>query len=248
MYSAKIDGKPTTFGTSGLLYRSNKLMYDRATNTIWHQFTGEPVIGPLAGGTRLPFFPSTLTTWQEWLDEHPDTTVLSDETGVYPASRYQPEAEPRSIYFEYRRDPGTMFPVWPRNDQLDTKDIVLGLEIGGETKAYPIKVLQRDRVVNDTVGGADVVVVASANSQAARAYERDGRTFSLADAGGGLAAESVGASLVDSDGVTWRVTEEFLVSEADASQQLERIPTRTTLWFGWFAFHPDTQVHTSDRG
>ena len=48
MYSARIDGEPTTFGTSGLLYRSNKLMYDRTTNSIWNQFTGEPVIGPLA--------------------------------------------------------------------------------------------------------------------------------------------------------------------------------------------------------
>ena len=48
MYSAKVNDQPTTFGTSGLLYRSNKLMYDRATETIWHQFTGEPVIGPLA--------------------------------------------------------------------------------------------------------------------------------------------------------------------------------------------------------
>ena len=49
MYSARVNGQPTTFGTSGLLFRSNKLMYDRATNTLWHQFTGEPVIGELAG-------------------------------------------------------------------------------------------------------------------------------------------------------------------------------------------------------
>ena len=64
MYSARIDGETTTFGTSGLLYRSNKVMYDRATNTLWHQFTGEPIIGPLAdSGIRLPFYPVLLTTW-----------------------------------------------------------------------------------------------------------------------------------------------------------------------------------------
>ena len=139
MYSARVNGQPTTFGTSGLLYRSNKLMYDRATNTVWHQFTGEPVIGALAGsGVKLPFFPSVLTTWQEWLAEHPDTTVISDETGLYEQSFYEPESDPASIYYDYRSSSETMFPVWPRSDKLVTKDVVLGVEIGGESKAYPL--------------------------------------------------------------------------------------------------------------
>jgi hypothetical protein len=78
VYSAIIDDEPTTFGTTGFLYRSNKLMYDRLTRSVWNQFTGVPVIGPLAeDGARLSFFPVLLTTWQEWVEEHPDTTVLS---------------------------------------------------------------------------------------------------------------------------------------------------------------------------
>ena len=77
MYSAKLDGERVTFGTSGLLYRSNKLMYDRKTNTLWRQFTGEPVVGALAdSGIRLSIFPVVLTQWQEWVAAHPDTTVL----------------------------------------------------------------------------------------------------------------------------------------------------------------------------
>ena len=84
MYSAKINGEPTTFGTSGMLYQSNKLMYDRTTNSLWNQFTGEPIAGPLASsGMRLPYFASVVTTWEDWLAEHPDTTVLSLETGIY---------------------------------------------------------------------------------------------------------------------------------------------------------------------
>ena len=67
MYSGIVNGEATTFGTSGLLYRSNKVMYDRATNSLWNQFIGEPVIGPLAdSGIRQPFFPSVVTTWDEW--------------------------------------------------------------------------------------------------------------------------------------------------------------------------------------
>jgi hypothetical protein len=66
VYSAKIDGEPTTFGTSGLLYRSNKLMYDRNTESLWSSLLGEPVIGPLADSEiKLAFFPVVLTTWEE---------------------------------------------------------------------------------------------------------------------------------------------------------------------------------------
>ena len=66
MYSAKIDGEPTTFGTSGLLYRSNKLMYDRKTESLWSSLLGEPVIGLLADSEiKLAFFPVVLTTWEE---------------------------------------------------------------------------------------------------------------------------------------------------------------------------------------
>ena len=138
MYSAKIDGQPTTFGTSGLLYRSNKVMYDRLTNSLWQQLTGEPVVGPLAdSGIKLSFFPVELTTWGEWMARHPDTTVLALETGVYAPEQYEHESDPRATYNDYFASPFTMFPVWERSDALETKAIVLGLSLGGESRAYP---------------------------------------------------------------------------------------------------------------
>jgi hypothetical protein len=165
VYSAKINGEPTTFGTSGLLYRSNKIMYDRTTLSLWHQFTGEPVIGPLAdSGIKLPFFPVLLTTWGEWLDEHPDTTVLSLETGVYSPQLYPPEESPRAFYTDYFSSPDTMFPVWLRDEALAPKEVVLGLSVGDAHKAYPVKALQQVRVVNDTLGDSEVVVIASPSS------------------------------------------------------------------------------------
>ena len=95
-----------------MLYRSNKVMYDRLTNSLWNQLTSEPVIGPLwDSGIKLDFFPVSLTTWEEWLELHPDTTVLDQETGVYPAEFYTPENNPQSIYYEYFESPETMFPV-----------------------------------------------------------------------------------------------------------------------------------------
>ena len=242
MYSAKIEGKPTTFGTSGMLYRSNKVMYDRATKSLWHQFTGEPIIGPLANsGIVLPFFPSVVTTWAEWLEEHPDTTVISTETGLYAPSFYVPETDSRAIYFEYFNSPETMFPVPHRKDGLEPKDIVAGLSIGGAHKAYPVTSLQRERVVNDTVGGQEVVIVASASTRSGRAYHRNGLQFSGVEDGGAPAAE-----LRDGDGALWQVTEKHLIMRDDPTQTLARIPTSTSFWFGWFSFHQDTLLFDAD--
>ena len=86
------------------------------------------MIGHLANsGIKLRTFPASLTTWGEWLAEHPDTTVLSTETGIYPRRPideifYLREDDVRSAYFDYRASPDTMFPIWERDDRLETKD------------------------------------------------------------------------------------------------------------------------------
>ena len=235
MYSAKIDGEDTTFGTSGMLYQSNKLMYDRATNSIWNQFTGEPVIGPLAqSGIRLSIFPSVLTTWEDWLAEHPDTTVISQDTGLYPADFYVNEWEPEAIYYEYFASPDTMFPVFSRDDSLAAKATVIGVGVGGEYKAYPINAFADEPVINDVVGGQPIVVVGSNLFGEARVYEREGQTF----------AQDGDGAVRDGDGALWVPGEEAL-AESDGGGTLARIPTVTSFWHGWFTFHPNTALHGS---
>ncbi len=244
MYSAKIEGEPTTFGTSGLLFRSNKVMYDRLTKSLWHQFTGEPIVGPLAdSGIKLPFFPLLLATWEEWVDLHPDTTVLSIETGLYASSTYAVESDPRAVYNDYFSVAHTWFPVPDRSAVLATKAVVLGVGIGEAYKAYPVDILQRERVVNDVLGGEEIVVVGSSVSQGARAYERDGQSFSL---GPDDTSEGIPGELVDSSGVTWNVLEEHLVNARDSSEKLARVPTHMSFWFGWYSFHQDTELYTTD--
>ena len=240
-YHGKFDGMETTFGTSGFLYRSNKIMYDRETFSLWNQETGQPVIGELAdSGIQLNFFPTLLTTWGEWTDEHPDTTVLALDTGVYQPGRYFPEDNPNATYYEYFNTPGTMFPVWIRDDSLEAKDVVLGVNVGEAQKAYPVSVLQVERVVNDTLGETNVVVLGSEISQAAKAYERGDQEFSRTE---GDASTGVPMKLVDKNGHVWDVTEEALVNASDASQTLPRIPTHSSFWFGWYAFYPETELY-----
>ena len=241
MYSTEIPdalkprglGETTEFGTSGMLYRSNKLMYDRATETLWHQFRGEPVAGPLAGsGIRLKVLPNVLTTWGEWLAGHPDTTVISNDTGIYPAEFYTPEEDFSSIYYSYRADPGTMFPVAGIDGGLPIKDQVFGLTFNGEARAYPRSALALEPVLNDTVGGQDVVIITVAGG-GVRAYNRDGLQFQISPEG----------QLQDDSGRQWQVFEDALENADDPSQRLERLPSRDAYWFGWHAFYPHTDIY-----
>ena len=230
----------TEFGTSGMLYRSNKLMYDRATETLWHQFRGEPVVGPLAGsGIRLEILPNVLTTWGQWLAAHPDTTVISNETGVYPADSYRPEWDMASIYFSYRADPGTMFPVAGIDDSLPVKEQVFGLAFNGAAKAYPRRLLADAPILHDAVGGRNVVILTNGFAGGPRAYDRGDRTFQSA-----ASAAVIGqpAALEDDSGNLWAVLEDALVVKGNPSMRLERLPSRDAYWFGWQAFYPHTEI------
>ena len=119
---------------------------------------------------------------------------------------------------------------------------MLGVSQGGQHKAYPVVELQRERVVNDVVGGVEIVVIASPASEASRAYERGGQHFTLAQ------DDTATGTLLDSTGTRWLATEEFLVDSADPTAQLRRLPTFMAFWFGWYQAHPDTQVYGVDRG
>ena len=84
---------------------------------------------------------------------HPDTTVLEQETGLYPAAFYAPEEDPQAIYYDYFNAPETMFPVPYRDDRLETKDVVLGVQLNDSYKAYSSAALRESSLVNDVVGG-----------------------------------------------------------------------------------------------
>ncbi len=217
-------------------------MYDRLTNSLWNQFTGEPIIGELRdSGIQLDLYPVLVTTWEEWVELHPDTTVLSRDTGHYPPAYYLPEGHPQAIYYDYFNSPDTIFAAPDRDERLATKEVVLGVEVNGSYKAYSIAALQDEGVVNDVVGGEGIVVLGSSGSQGARAYFRGDNVFKAVEEGVGV---GIPAAIVDADGGRWEVTEEFLVNKSDESERLGRIATHMSFWFGWFQFHTDTELYT----
>ena len=242
MYSTKVNGEVLEFGTSGFLYQSNKLMYDRKTKTLWHQFRGEPVIGELAdSGIRLDVIPVALTTWQDWLSSHPDTTVLDVETGVYPGETYLQESSRFSIYYDYRERSDTMFPVVTRSQVLPTKSQVFGLTFNGRQRAYPLEVLEQEPVINDSLGGVDIVVVTPDNGAGTRAYQRGVHRFVE------VREEAETAVLLDDAGQRWQLEEDGLVPTDEMTELLPRLPSRNSYWFGWYSFYPSTEVYGQDQ-
>lgn len=203
------------FGSSGLLYRSNKLMFDRQTYSLWSQFTGTPVMGPLAPtGFQLPRLPLVTSTWQAWAEAHPETTVLSLETG------FLRDYGPGAAYRDYVATPDLMFPAAVADTRRRAKDWVLGLETQGAAKAWPLSVFEEGRVLNDRVGALAVVLLSVGQGRGVRAYARGETEFSRSEQG-----QLIG------DGETWTQTEAALIGPA--GQRLERVPTQIAYWFAW---------------
>ena len=129
VYSATIDDQPRTFGVSGLLYNSDVLLYDRETQSLWSQILSTAISGPSKGKKLTPLSVSH-TSWKDWKDTHPQTDVLSTNTGFQ--RDYQ-----RSPYGDYNESRTLYFPVSANSKRYHPKERVLGITVNGKHKAYP---------------------------------------------------------------------------------------------------------------
>ncbi|MGE3809037.1 MAG: DUF3179 domain-containing protein [Gemmataceae bacterium] len=220
------DSAGHTFGTSGLLYRSNKLMFDEATKSLWSTFEGQPVVGPLVGKQiQLASFPVVTTTWGEWKQRHPDTTVLSLATG------HVRDYGEGVAYYAYYADDRLWFVVPHLDPVLANKDEVLCLrdpETPEEPVAIAVAFLKNHTLYEVRVGKLDMLVLTDA-SGASRVYERSGRHF----------VAWAGADVVDDAGHSWQVSENAL---SHAGSRLPRLPAHRAFWFGWHAAYPKARL------
>ncbi|MEM7000704.1 MAG: DUF3179 domain-containing protein [Pseudomonadota bacterium] len=210
-------GPALEFGSSGLLYQSNKLMYDRATNSLWNQFTGEPVIGELANsGQKLNALPLVTTTWKRWREMNPETKVMAPSTG------FDRPYEPGAAYGDYFRSNKLMFPTLTDDRSLPQKAEVFGLRMSGANKAWPLKNFRGGKVINDQIGVIPVVLIGDSKSRQVRAYRRDQNQFEKANKQ---------LTEIKSGDATWRVAEDAL--HGPAGEQLTRLPGHLSFWFAW---------------
>ena len=228
LYYTGHEGVNHELGTSGFLYRSNKLMYDRATQSLWSTIRGAPVVGPLAGkGIALERGAVVTTTWGEWRRRHPGTLVLSLDTGFL---RNYAEG---AAYRDYFATDELMFPVPVLDARLKNKDEVFTVALAGHPGA-PLAIsaafLAATPVHHDEIEGAALVVLTDP-SGANRAYASEDVTFVRYD--GDRRVE-------DGSGAVWTLDEHALTAED--GRALRRIPAQRAFWFGWRAAFPNTRL------
>ena len=217
LFETKVDGrrKPFVFGSSGFLYRSNKLMFDRETLSLWNQFTGQPVVGPLADSAiSLEQRPVVITRWLDWRRTNPETTVLSLQTG------HRRDYGSGVVYSDYFASRKLMFPTNVDETRHRQKDYVFGLRLFGGAKAWPLVAFAKTPVINDTLAGQPVVLIGDPGGRSVRAYERGAESF--APQGKGLRAK---------DGTLWQITEDALI--APDRRSLGRLAGQISYWFAW---------------
>ncbi|SRR5713101_4404504 len=142
VYDPRADGHRYTFGVSGLLYQQNLLFFDHETESLWSQLRGGAVAGPLAG-TSLRLLPVNMTTWQSWKAKHPQTLVLSFQTG-------------------YKRD----YSLDPYRDFPLDRHLAFVISINGETKIYPFSELKKAAsALQDDLAGHTFTILFDAKQQ-----------------------------------------------------------------------------------
>jgi hypothetical protein len=245
-YERTIQGNVTSFGTSGQLYASALVMYDRATETLWTHFNGEAVVGLLTG-TQLVEHPSPLLSWGEFVAAYPTGKVLDWEAagfhrdyGRNPYSGYDtPDGRP----FLFR---GSL------DDRAMAMQRVVGIDHGDATVAYAVQAVSGGgaKATNVALGSTNAVILwksgqASALETHDQATGRDVGSFGVFDAlldGQQLTFSAVGELLVDDQtGSVWSVTG-FSVEGELSGSQLDQIPHLDTFWFAWSTYQPDTSL------
>ena len=243
-----IDGEPTTFGTSGSLYNSNLVMYDRATESYWPQATGQAVKGPLTG-RNLERIPAQIVSWADFSDAFPDGRVLSRDTGhdrnygTNPYPGYD-DVDTPPFLFEGEAD-----------GRLAAVERVLGVQEGDEVTAFPYFRLEEAAdgdlaAVGANVGGRELLVVWKKGTTSAL----DGPEIASSRDVGAAAAfyPKVGDRKLEFEVHAGRIVDTKTASVWNIfgratsgpleGEQLDGADAFDTFWFDWAAFHPETQI------
>ena len=232
----EIDGELLDFGVSGKLIMNALVMYDRQTGSYWSQILGRAVRGPLAGSTLEPV-PYVQMTWGEWRALYPESVAL--QTADWDGR------DPYASYFE-RPDAGVIGESNP-DRRLPGKAMVTAAVVDGAAVAYPWDVLERERVVNHSVGGVPIVAVHASEAASTVLFQRrhDGQTLTFRpEPDAPPAARGLARRIVDDQtGSTWSAWTGVAVEGPLAGAALVQIPSTSVFWFAWSDFHPDTALY-----
>ncbi len=229
LYKSTKDGVTYDLETSGFLFRSNKLMYDQYTQSLWSTVWGKPVVGPLVGkGVQLDYLSVVITTWEAWKKQHPSTTVLSLNTG------YKRDYDEGVAYGDYFANDQIMFAV-PKaeNKKIKNKQSILALRLQDVDKVPPVaistKFLKKHPLYTHQLGLTRLVILTD-KTGANRVYEIGDRHFTKYNPTQNI--------VLDNQGQQWTIHENDLKN--DEGETLLRFHAYNAFWFGWQAAYPNT--------
>jgi hypothetical protein len=235
------------FGTSGELYQSALVMYDRQTESLWAHFTGQGLVGHYAGA-ELDFVPAQTISWAQFRDAHPDGLVLSTLTG---ASRPYGQNPYPGYDFE-QSDPISNFFTGDIDRTLASKARIVGVADDAGSVAVRLEDLQTQPVIPVTEGGRNLVVfhqpgLASAldsfevdagrdvgQTGVFEALAPDGTELTFTDAGDGAFTD-------EQTGSTWNVLGQAVDGPLGGSE-LGQVAHLDTFWFAWATYRPGTVI------
>lgn len=231
MWKAQNGGRKLTFHLAGI-NNQNFLMQDEETGSWWQQVTGEAIAGPLRGQRLEPVFHEELT-FALWKREQPRGRVLRPEDSA-PWRKFSDDWEAKTAKAPV---------VTPRvaGDPLPPREVVVGVRLGDETKAYPLAALRRQSPVIDNLGGVPVVLVVAEDGRSVRGFRRvvDGRELQLFAKPGSKPLRLVD----DATASEWSFAGEAL-SGPLAGKRLEPVFVLLDYWFDWRTYNPKTAVYT----
>lgn len=229
LYKSTKDGVKYDFGTSGFLFRSNKLMYDQKTQSLWSTVWGEPVIGPLVGkGIQLDYLSTVTTTWGEWRKLHPTTEVLSLNTG------YKRDYAEGVAYHDYFANDQIMFAVpKAQSENIKNKQSILAIRLQDDTSTDPVaisvKFLKRHPLYKYNIGSTNLLILTD-KTGANRVYDIQNKGFTKYNRSKNF--------VVDDQGDYWTLHEDHLKNKN--GETLKRFEAFNAFWFGWQAAYPNT--------
>lgn len=227
---AASDGRSYTFGVANLVTGSRRLLFDAETMSLWDPVSGRAVAGPLAAkNVALTPLAITRTTWGEWKDRYPTGAVLALDTGFV-----RDYAEGAALRAEGGLE-RPQFPAGSLDSRLPAKMRVIGVNLGGVWRAYPVDAVEQARVVQETIAGVTVVLVSAGPGKGVQAYDAQGTRFDRVT-GAGAALE-----VSDRDGGRWFVDDERLLNTRN-SRVRPALPSAHLWWFAWAGAHADTTV------
>ena len=241
-FERTLDGAELDFGTTGNLRHSDLVMYDRQTESWWQQITGEGIVGAHTGKLLTPL-PASIVSYDDFKEANPEGRVLSRDTGF---SR----SYGRNPYDGYDTSAPFLF-SGPTDGRLSAVERVVSFILNDEAVAYPFKVLEEARVVNDSVGGEPVVVFFKPGTRSALdatniAESRDigaGVAFLRESGGQVLTFVSDGDGFVDNEsGSRWNIAGEAVAGPL-TGERLDAVVHGNHFWFAWSVFRPDTRVY-----